>query len=98
MKLNKMFQGKIIAHTIKVFFPYNYEEVKKQLKHSFPIILYATVSNSTSIEECKYIYLSNNKSFNIKAVYNKYNEMYESMGDEKYIYFIDIIKIHRTYR
>ena len=93
MKLDKGFQGKIIARTIKVFSPYNFEEVKKQLKQSSPIILYATVSDSTSIGGWEYIYLSDNKSLNIKTVYNKHNEMYESMGDKNYSYFIDVIKI-----
>ena len=32
MKLEKGFKGKIIAHTIKVFSPYNNEEVKKKNK------------------------------------------------------------------
>ncbi len=55
MKLEKGFQGKIIANTIKVFSPYNYEEVKNELKHSSPIVLYATVSDSTSIGGWEYI-------------------------------------------
>ena len=97
MKLEKGFKGKIIAHTIKVFSPYNNEEVKKKIKQTLPIILYVTVSDSTSIGGWEYIYFSDKKSLNIKTVYNKYNEIYESMGDENYSHFIDVIKIYRTY-
>ena len=98
MKLERGFQGKIIANKIKVFSPYNYEEVKKELKHSPPIVLYATVSDSISIGGWEYIYFSDNKSLKIQSVYNKYNEMYESMGDENYSIFIDVIKIYRTHK
>jgi hypothetical protein len=92
MKLEKGFQGKIIANTRRAFSPYNYEEVKKELKHSSPRVLYVTVSDSTSIGGWEYIYFSDNKSLNIRTVYNKHNEMYESMGDENYSIFIDVVK------
>jgi hypothetical protein len=98
MKLEKGFQGKIIANTRRVFSPYNYEEVKKELKQSSSRVLYVTVSDSTSIGGWEYIYFSDNKSLNIRTVYNKHNEMYESMGDENYSIFIDVIKIYGTYK
>lgn len=93
MKLEKGFQGKITARTTKVFSPYNFEEVKKALTQSVPVFLNVIVSDYASFGGWEYIYFTDNKSINIKTVYNKYNEMYESMCNENCVFFIDVIKI-----
>lgn len=94
MILSDGFIGDVLAKVIKVYSPYDLNLVLKRIDDKEESKMHAVVSDHHSIGGWKYSYLSNNY-ISMRLVYNKYNELYETMDDNNFSYFVKIIKINK---
>lgn len=94
MILSKGFIGDVLVKVIKVYSPYDLNLILKRIDDEEVSKMRAIVSDHRSIGGWEYSYLSNDY-ISMRLVYNKYNELYESMDDNNFSYFVKIIKINK---